>query len=119
MLDRIILDIEFVSQLCDKDRAFFNKKNNFKYFSVKILRNITFLPVFLTNHRFALMKSTDYQEKAPRTNDSFFCAYPDFRPRYASSLSNPSRIRSRELAYDKRTYPSPAVPKSTPGVIPT
>ena len=39
--------------------------------------------------------------------------------KYFSSRSMPSLMFSSELAYEKRTNPSPPVPKSTPGVMPT
>ena len=39
--------------------------------------------------------------------------------KYFSSRSIPSLMFSSELAYEKRTNPSPPVPKSTPGVMPT
>lgn len=60
------LDIVFVCYLCGKDTAFFKTKNNFMYFSVKKLRNISFLPVFVINHRFIKDNSVDYQSKSHR-----------------------------------------------------
>lgn len=57
----MMLDIVYGLILCHKDTAFFKTKNNFMYFSIKILRNITFLPVLLIIRRYCLLKMTEYQ----------------------------------------------------------